>query len=330
MSTIKDNMEVPTYVIDLEHPPEKRWLALVGDYKEHILRVVAICRSQYPLIDSPLCRALSSSAFGKDIVCHEQEIESIASVLGIPAHIVLILQLLYEVNACCTSIITYRKEVGSSVLTAGKECLQLIRTMDWPLEELRKITVNIEIRRGSHFVCNATTWAGYVGILTGTNRSFSVSVNFRRTNGDLLKNMANAMRGYWPVGYLVRHILFSAGGYSDAVKALKKEKLISPTYFCVAGMLKGEGAIIIRSPKTALAQTLGDTDYLIQTNMDSEEDKKDILRSHARYKQAEKYLLNRETVKESDLWTLMGQYPINNSETIYTSYMSCGSLVTRL
>lgn len=39
--------------------------------------------------------------------------------------------------------------------------------MDWDMPELQAITIEVEFQRNynTHFV--ATTWAGYVGILTG-------------------------------------------------------------------------------------------------------------------------------------------------------------------
>ena len=52
----------------------------------------------------------------------------------------------------------------------------------------------------------ATTWAGYVGVLTGVrNQGFSVSVNYRRTElgalggvGGIVQNLKRGISGHWP------------------------------------------------------------------------------------------------------------------------------------
>lgn len=96
------------------------------------------------------------------------------------------------------------------------------RTMDWGdadrttlgggMPELKAITVMIDFQRDGKTVYSATTWAGYVGVLTGMRHGgWSVSVNFRVTEdwGSLKGFLKNAWAGVtssWPVGFLNRYV----------------------------------------------------------------------------------------------------------------------------
>lgn len=42
------------------------------------------------------------------------------------------------------------------------------RTMDWQMPYLRALTIELEWRRAGATVARATSWAGYIGLLTGT------------------------------------------------------------------------------------------------------------------------------------------------------------------
>jgi hypothetical protein len=66
----------------------------------------------------------------------------------------MLLQLSYESRGC-TSIATVIN--GNAVLA---------RTLDWDLPELRDLTIELDVRHGTTPLYTATTFAGYVGILT--------------------------------------------------------------------------------------------------------------------------------------------------------------------
>lgn len=94
--------------------------------------------------------------------------------------------------------------------------------MDWGMEWLRPLTIEVDFRRGGETQYVATTWVGYVGILTGMFFSmkrnmrskscllgmrpygYSVSVNFRVTSGAYWKNIKKAILRAWPIGICLR------------------------------------------------------------------------------------------------------------------------------
>ena len=81
--------------------------------------------------------------------------------------------MVYEASTTCTSIVVEHSENGKPIH---------IRTMDWELPFLKPLTIDVVYTRNNQIVANATTWAGYVGVLTGMafcDTPFSVSVNYR-------------------------------------------------------------------------------------------------------------------------------------------------------
>jgi N-acylethanolamine-hydrolysing acid amidase len=93
--------------------------------------------------------------------------------------------------------------------------------MDWDLPQLRDLTIEVkffrnlnsfkklDFQKGGKTLFLASSWAGYVGVLTGVRpNSYSVSINFRRTEkGNLWQNIKQSLKGGWPTGFLVRVVL---------------------------------------------------------------------------------------------------------------------------
>jgi hypothetical protein len=181
-------------------------------------------------------------------------------------------QIAYEAFAACTSIVV-----------EGKDGHPLhIRTMDWEMPQLQPLTVEIDYVQRGQVLFRATTWAGYIGVLTGVRPgAFSVSVNYRRTemmNEQPLKAFAkNLQRGlarHWPVSFLVRAALERCGSYRTACETLQQAGLIAPTYLTVCGVSPGEGCILSRDREGSIdgscveAQLSDGATPLVQTNID--------------------------------------------------------------
>ena len=133
-----------------------------------------------------------------------KELESVAKQLGIGVGLLLVIQVSYEICASCTSIVAHDEN----------EIPFHVRIMDWMIPLLKQFTIEVDFRRNKKTVYKATTWAGYIGILTGMKpNKFSVSVNFREVGESKLKNLWKSITGGWPVGYLVRMNLEQADSY---------------------------------------------------------------------------------------------------------------------
>eukprot|EP00485_Elphidium_margaritaceum_P023296 CAMPEP_0202719406 /NCGR_PEP_ID=MMETSP1385-20130828/130884_1 /ASSEMBLY_ACC=CAM_ASM_000861 /TAXON_ID=933848 /ORGANISM="Elphidium margaritaceum" /LENGTH=106 /DNA_ID=CAMNT_0049382593 /DNA_START=43 /DNA_END=359 /DNA_ORIENTATION=+ len=85
--------------------------------------------------------------------------------------------------------------------------LILGRTLDWidfDDQLLRRLTIDIEVYNGTHFLYKYTTFAGYIGVLTALKFDcFSFAINFREfSTHDATDEITSS--DSWPVGLLGR------------------------------------------------------------------------------------------------------------------------------
>ena len=235
--------------------------------------------------------------------------------------------------------------------------------MDWEMPELQPLTIEVDFVQGGALVYSTTTWAGYVGVLTGVRAGgFSVSVNYRRTlygeeNGVLavLKNLKRGALGHWPVSFLVREVMETESSFVGAVAALQQSELMAPVYLTLAGTQSGEGLVLTRDREGApagdssscVSERLGHDGCtsVVQTNMDiikcdqddPDDDWQDICDSRRRRRFAKAALASAGSaiaipITMEDLWCLVSLAPCKAHDTVYTTAMvpHTGSLVTRV
>eukprot|EP00179_Madagascaria_erythrocladioides_P006642 CAMPEP_0198315184 /NCGR_PEP_ID=MMETSP1450-20131203/5542_1 /TAXON_ID=753684 ORGANISM="Madagascaria erythrocladiodes, Strain CCMP3234" /NCGR_SAMPLE_ID=MMETSP1450 /ASSEMBLY_ACC=CAM_ASM_001115 /LENGTH=251 /DNA_ID=CAMNT_0044018283 /DNA_START=66 /DNA_END=818 /DNA_ORIENTATION=+ len=239
---------VRQYVVDLDAPAKQRWVHVVRDYKAEFMAVQAQILEEaeelvgkHALKVEALLRGFLAAAAKTRVVFYGDELQGIADETGMSLGHLVLVQLLYECATCCTSI----------VLDGDADTPPLlVRTMDWYGDYLRPLTIEVAFQRAKRTVFTATTWAGYVGVLTGMrHNAFGVSVNFRATaDGSFWNNIKKALGRAWPNGFLVREVLDDdAATYDAAVAYLADSALIAPCYFTVVGTRAGQGAIITRN-----------------------------------------------------------------------------------
>lgn len=195
------------------------------------------------------------------------------------------------------------------------------------MEFLSPLTIEVEFFRNKKLLFRATTWAGYVGVLTGSKPSqFSASINFRATTkGSFWTNVRESLTGSWPIGFLLRACFEDCSSFDEAKSALSHSCLIAPTYVTLCGVQPGEAALLTRAALTLeqpldLKQSGG---VIVQTNIDhwSSSAYEDIMDSIERRRVA-KSLLNGGVPMDGDaLWSLMSFSPILNDITIYGTLM---------
>ena len=233
-------------------------------------------------------------------------------------------------------------------------CIRIhVRTMDWAMDFLKTYTVQLNFKKNGKTLFKSSSWAGYLGVLTGCRPgAFSVSINFRSTNdGHFGKNLLKTITRGWPISFLVREALTDCETFSHAVQILKNSKLIAPVYITVAGCKKGEGAIITRNRETYSSDCylinlsdlkkdneiskqyyLKESNSLIQANADWWKTLSDIkqncniLLSSERLKKANS-LLKRMPTEDTTIEKLTGifspkNYPLLNETTIYITAMN--------
>jgi len=261
--------------INLDLPQSERWLDLLAEFKPQ-LEVVK--NNMKGLIDEmlgasyyfiiPLIKTFK--AF-KSIMFLE-ELESISKAMGMSFEYVLLLQLCYEVSSCCTSAIT---KVNNEYV--------FFRTMDWPMDFLKDLTVDLEFVKDGATLFFATTWVGYVGVLTATvPHKYSIAVNYRRTKdislSSITKNAISIMNMNWPVGYLIRNVCEKNASYGSMLQYACRATLVSPCYITVCGTNERPKVITRDTDK----YTIHKHDYVVQTNCDQCKVSPDILYSVSR------------------------------------------------
>lgn len=94
------------------------------------------------------------------------------------------------------------------------------RTLDWGMDPLRRVLVHLDfvVEPDGEVVASSITYAGFVGVLTGVRKGFSLSLNFRGVHNDSGNIMAN-LRYY---GHLVMVLL----GLRPSISSLLRGYLI--------------------------------------------------------------------------------------------------------
>lgn len=310
------NIEYYDFAIDKSI--ETRWDPIFMDFQTQIdtlkIKLESII-SPYASIIGYLDTAYQS--YPKDKIMHHSEICYIAKKIGMTPFKILLLQLIYETSSACTSAI---------LQTSDQDFF--IRTMDWPMDFLKDITIGLNIIKNGVIIGKAVTWLGYLGYLTASNiiDNYTIAINYRRTKmvniTSLMKNLFRTVKLKWPIGYLVRYIIESQYSSSDARDILIMTELISPCYITMY-IPQIQSCIITRDcDKTVNVRT----EKLIQTNCDWNKTEPDILWSVERrnkVSQIQDLLLKEKNLTETQILDYLMIYPIINDETIYVHYQ-CG------
>jgi hypothetical protein len=310
-------MQPKKYTIALETPAEERWLPIIND---HLADIKAIYRDLEERNGGTMVAVLSklisaASSFG--YVLYKEELQSIAKVCEIPFGQLVILQLMYELSACCTSGVFYLDGIPLH-----------IRTMDWPLPQLKKLTIEIQWTRGGQLVYQSLTWAGYIGCMTGMKAgNCSISLNYRTLGDSLTSNLKRLAQSKWPGGYLIRYVMESGMKCTDIIQHLCEAELVAPCYLIVCGDKSENCVDIVRSRSDYQLSQL-DNDRLVQTNCDpfpGGQCSSNILWSFERQKMAHDVItrLQKENKEGqlSDPVSAFCQHPIINEETVYITLM---------
>ena len=91
-------------------------------------------------------------------VVYGGELRGVAKAAGMTLGQVVVLQLAYEAFAACMGVVA-----GAS---PGAAFPRHIGTMDWDMAALERLTLEVDFVKAGAVVFSATTWAGYVGVLT--------------------------------------------------------------------------------------------------------------------------------------------------------------------
>ena len=271
----------PRYTINLSLPPIQRYQQLARDYNERVQNLPllfdevleALCPKRSIGLIRRLARIFLRRLHSRE---ETQELVGIHQITGIDLYLLVAFNVLLDIFMGCTS------GAARTVDQDGRQKMIHYRTMDWGMDPLRKVIVQLDFinyEKGP-IIASSVTYAGYVGVLTGVRSGLSLSLNFR-PNHDASTRYKNfrfylhhllVLTGVRPsISSIFRQCLLdSSTGKSSQFKDLDSIERNLPTVHSTAAYLifsDGDRAISLeKDRKTALIRSA--KDFIATTNHD--------------------------------------------------------------
>ncbi|XP_029114745.1 acid ceramidase [Scleropages formosus] len=328
---------VTWYTVNLDLPPAKRWTDVMSDKKDDLLGMIQVVRDLanafvpsgklLDIVDRDLPLLLDTLPFP-----FNEEIRGISAASGVPLGEVLLFNIFYEVFTACTSVVA--EDSNGHLFHARNLDFGLfmgwdVRNKSWLMtEKLRPLVVNVDFQRNNKTVFKSTSFAGYVGMLTGIHpHAFTLTMNerFSLDGGyiGIMEWILGKRDGMW-MSFLTRSVLENATSYEEAKQKLSQTKLLAPAYFILGGNQTGQGCVITRSRVLSLDiweldRTLGRW-YVLETNYDHW---KEPLFLDDRRTPAMKCMnqTTRANISPKTLYDVLSTKPVLNKLTTYTTLM---------
>jgi len=318
--SVSDNPIPPrSYVVNLDLPPAERWpwKELALHYNQSVEAALNLIGQFIPWWGQGIVEDLAMEVF-PHLGDYGLEVKSGADLLNISVAKATLLNIIYEVEAGCTSIIAQTD--SGDILHA--------RNLDFNLAQtLRELVIEVAFQRNGKTVYSGTTYVGYVGLLTGMRKGyFSITAN-QRQQGYLIENLLEALfvKGTTSACFLIRDTLQdeTINTFSKAVDKLSHAPLAAPIYVIVAGTNPGEGSVITRDRNgPADIWTLNATEgrwFEVQTNWDHWEPSGDTRLQTAVNGMKS---VGRDHISLNGIMKVLSTPLVLNSDTTYTTLMS--------
>jgi hypothetical protein len=299
----------PRYTVHLDEPASTRWSHIITIYKTQIQQTLQSVNTLFSGTLKSIASSLFEYASDYNYIMYNDELISIARQADVKLGDLIMMQLAYEMFACCTC----------AVFKIEDQPIH-IRTMDWEMSALKKLTIEVDFQRNNKTVFLATTWAGYVGVFTGLIPNVcSIALNYRTTGDGTLTNIWRLIRSKWPAGFLIRNILETCQDYQTIAHLLSNTQLVSPCYFTICGI--NDFQVITRDRDREI-RPQKEKSYVVQTNNDHDDKSNNILFSNERRALAKKLIKKSKKLDYDEITQKFWTYPIINPVTIYFTIMN--------
>ncbi|WP_299434294.1 C45 family autoproteolytic acyltransferase/hydolase [uncultured Aquimarina sp.] len=237
-------------IINLDLPPEKRWVFL-KTYKKEVNELL-----QYYINDFVEADILFDSVneYKERLVSKEylKEIDGIATICDFSSDQILIANLYYDLLKFylgCTAFAVYN---GTEILHS--------RNLDWHTENdlLSKHSIIFDFQKKGKTLYKSVGWPGFIGILSGTKiGKFSLTLNAVSSNDS--PEIAT------PISFLLRDVLGDCNSFQDAKYKIEQTMIMSDCLILLSGVKREDKVVIERTPKRFATRTT-EEDYIIVTN----------------------------------------------------------------
>jgi len=320
--TIAQDTPPGKYVLDLDGPAENHFDQIVNVYKQELQALITffLNSSHIPPQILPLVNKVGEDLDKYVKQPFADEMRGIAKASGVGIGEILYMNFIYDLTAFCTS----------TVAQDSKGRIFHARNLDYGFPDyLRNLTIEIDFMSGGKLAYRGTTYAGYVGLLTGMRPgAFTVTVD-ERDQGKWWENALEILnKEKTGLSFLIRDVLATPGAnFSQALQRYSDTPLIAPVYIILGGMLPGEGAIITRNQTHAVDVWLlfkGDMPnnfWRLETNYDHWEPVPPSDDRRTPGNNAMQAMGNSNITKDA-LYTVMSTPKVYKAETTYTAVMS--------
>jgi len=247
-----DMVPVPKYILNLDLPPIQRWSKICGMpnvvYNGQFLYnfIVALLPGHGKVIND-LGELINNMYFPAE---YRDEVIGCAQAMGIPYGWLALMQLGYELSDTCTSIL----------MQASNGNIYHARNLDFGAgmgfsNTLKNTTMQLAYQQGGKTLFTATTFGGYIGVLSGVKTGvFSGTVDTRFYPDGVVELFQQIIAAFEEknasmVSFLLRDTFTKATSYHEAMGMLSVDYLISDVYYIVGG--PKDGCIISRNRTVA-------------------------------------------------------------------------------
>ncbi|CAH1799209.1 unnamed protein product [Owenia fusiformis] len=308
------------YTVNLDLPAGQRWGHVLKEHKGSVIVMHNMLKHYLPEWTAELVEKVAAGLDSFLPEPYASEIRGMAEAVDINLGDLVIANIVYDITAFCTS--TVAQDSSGHIWHA--------RNLDYGFaESLKNITIMVDFTRGGKVVYSSTTYAGYVGILTGQKpHAFTVSLDERRQgNIYVIENILMLLLDYKHglMSFYIRDVFETTANFTEAVKALATRPSVAPSYVIIGGVLPGEGAVITRGRLGAedvwfLDPKVGRW-FVLETNYDHwKVPPKDDDRRDPGNKAMQQ--MGRTNITVQALFKVMSTKPVLNKGTTFTTIMS--------
>jgi hypothetical protein len=219
---------IPVFQIDLSLPPRERYKALALAYKSQISTITPLFNELLADLGIPGTAHGTINTLARLMLrgLHSQietaELRGISDVTGVDMYLLVALNVVLDLLMGCTS----------SAVRSSTGNFWHLRTLDWGMDPLRHIIVQLDfIRSGRNtgrgtqtrassapeVIASSITYVGFVGVLTGVRPGLSMSLNFRAVH--------DAVSRWGHFKFYAHHIAVLLG-YRESISSILRRLLL--------------------------------------------------------------------------------------------------------
>jgi hypothetical protein len=269
---------VPSFDINLDLPPEQRWVSVANRYKNELIAMQA---AMIPALDGRLGHSkqefLQHSSFDTDYAAELRGIANAVKHPNVTVESLKAMNMLYEMQSptYCAGVLWAQAD-GTVVHGRNMDYAFHFKMPDGHVLNWPDITFEATFMKGGKPLLKQVQWPGAIGLATAMRLGgWSFQQNTRTSANDWHENLAAAKQGGLLFGLAARRVMETTPDFKTAVNKIYATKFMAPMYFIISGTGPFEGVVLTvdrlgqHLPNTPAIQTVAKGAWhLVQTNDD--------------------------------------------------------------